>query len=148
MVVYRGPIANNYFERTLIKRREMRSQRRQFKIRRKERLHQYLKPISTSKRLSRGRLEEFLRLNPLATSKNAKYRITRHLVAITWRYYKLFTKNLVLYNYLWLDIIIDLHSTVVFGGRLEEFLKYRQVLQFYACKHVIISALLCGILRF
>ena len=43
-----------------------------------------------------------------------------NVVAITRRYYKLFTKNLVLYKYL---SLIDLHSIVVFGGRLEEFCK-------------------------
>ena len=47
-----------------------------------------------------------------------------NVVAITRRYYKLYTKNLIPYKYLWLDIIkINLHSIVVFGGRLEEFLK-------------------------
>ena len=47
-----------------------------------------------------------------------------NVVAITRRYYKLFTKNLVLYKYLLLDIIkINLDSIVVFGGRLEEFFK-------------------------
>ena len=55
-----------------------------------------------------------------------------NVVAIT----KLFTKNLVPYKYL----SLHLHSIVVFGGRLEEFLKYRQALQFYACKHAVISA--------
>ena len=38
------------------------------------------------------------------------------------------------------SILLDLHSIVVFGGRLEEFVKYRQALQSYACKHTIISA--------
>ena len=37
-------------------------------------------------------------------------------------------------------MLLDLHSIAIFGGRLEDFLKYRQALQFYACKHAIISA--------
>ena len=55
-----------------------------------------------------------------------------NVVAITRRYYKLFTKNLVLYKYLSLDI-----SGI---RRATRRVLYRQVLQFYARKHVIISA--------
>ena len=62
-----------------------------------------------------------------------------NVVAITLRYYKLFTKNLVLYKYLSLDII-RLYSIVVFRGRLEEFCKISTSVAVYACKHTIISA--------
>ena len=47
-----------------------------------------------------------------------------NVVAITRRYYKLFTKNL--------DII---RFAFYSGGQLEEFFKYRQALQFYARNH-------------
>ena len=45
-------------------------------------------------------------------------------------------------------MLLDLHSIVVFGGRLEEFLKYRQALQFCACKHAVISAKRRPVMRY
>ena len=52
-------------------------------------------------------------------------------------YWKLFTKNLVLFKYLSLDIIRFVFYS---EGGSKSFVKYRQALQFYACKHAIISA--------
>ena len=71
-----------------------------------------------------------------------------NVVAITRRYYKLFTKNLVLYKYLSFDII---RFAFYSGIRRATRLKFFKALQFYAFKHAIISAKRClviGILRF